>query len=70
MVVMFAWAWVNPSVWALVVGGITGALVDVIGSHLLPVGYKNRIRWDPAAGARFGLRQMDLRFERVHVPRR
>ena len=49
MVVMFAWAWVHPSVWALVVGGLTAALIEVIGSHMLPVGYRNRLRWEPEA---------------------
>jgi O-antigen/teichoic acid export membrane protein len=46
MAVMFVWALIHPSVWALVAGGITGAVVDAIGSHLLKVGYRNRLTWD------------------------
>ena len=49
MIVMFAWAWVHPSVWSLVAGGLTAAVVMVIGSHLLPVGYRNRLCWEPEA---------------------
>ena len=49
MVVMFVWASLHPSVWALVAGGLTAASVEVVGSHLLPVGYKNRLYWEPEA---------------------
>jgi O-antigen/teichoic acid export membrane protein len=49
MVVMFVWAWIHPSVWALVVGGLTAAVVEVIGSHMLPVGYRNRLLWEREA---------------------
>jgi O-antigen/teichoic acid export membrane protein len=49
MIVMFAWAWIHPSVWALVVGGLTAALIEMVGSHLLPVGYRNRLCWEPEA---------------------
>jgi len=47
--VMIGWAWISPSVWALVAGGLVEAAVSAIGSHLLPVGYRNRIEWDPEA---------------------
>jgi O-antigen/teichoic acid export membrane protein len=44
--VMIAWASVNPSVWALIMGAIMSSVVAVIGSHLLKVGYRNRFAWD------------------------
>jgi O-antigen/teichoic acid export membrane protein len=45
MLVMFVWAWIHPSVWALVAGGMAQSIGEVIGSHLLPAHYKNRIQW-------------------------
>ena len=49
IVVMFIWATLSPTVWALVAGGLTAAVVEVVGSHLLPVGYRNRLHWDAEA---------------------
>jgi O-antigen/teichoic acid export membrane protein len=49
MIVMLVWAKINPTVWVLVAGGLTAALVQVLGSHMLPVGYRNRLHWDPEA---------------------
>jgi O-antigen/teichoic acid export membrane protein len=40
---MVVWAWVSPSIWALVAGNIVRETVRTIGTHLFfPVGYKNR----------------------------
>lgn len=39
-----AFAW--PSVWALVIGGLLGALLGTIASHLFLTGHPNRLRWD------------------------
>ena len=50
-------AWWHPSVWALVGGGVSGTVFFSITSHFLPVGYKNRFRWDRTAAdeiRRFG----------------
>ena len=49
MVVMFVWAKLSPSVWALVAGGLTQTALEVAGGHFLPVGYNNRFRWDDSA---------------------
>ena len=49
MVVMFVWAILSPSVWALVMGGLTQAVLEVIGSHLLKAGYQNKFHWDKSA---------------------
>ena len=45
------WAYVHPSVWALVVGGLVGGAFKTWVSHWIDVGYKNRFEWDPAANA-------------------
>jgi O-antigen/teichoic acid export membrane protein len=50
LVVMLTWALVSPSVWALVAGGLTGALTDVILSHTILSGYNARFGWDKRAG--------------------
>lgn len=39
------------SVWALLLGATFGNLVRLVWSHLIPIGYRNRPRWDPAARA-------------------
>ena len=43
---MIAWASFDKSVWALVLGTVVSALVTMVGSHMLPVGYRNRFEWD------------------------
>jgi O-antigen/teichoic acid export membrane protein len=43
---MVVWARFDRSVWALLGGAVTNSLVQVIGSHLLRVGYRNRFAWD------------------------
>ncbi len=49
LVVMLVWAWLAPSVWALVAGGLTSAVVTLLGSHWLGVGPRNRLAWDKSA---------------------
>ncbi|MBX3247189.1 MAG: oligosaccharide flippase family protein [Myxococcales bacterium] len=50
--VMLAWAWVHPSIWALIVGNIAREIFRTIASHLVLVpGYRNRLSWDAAARA-------------------
>jgi len=46
--VMIGWALFHPSVWALLVGGIANTGFRVVVSHLLPVGYRNRLGWNAA----------------------
>ena len=55
--VMIAWAWVSPTVWALVGGGIAGACFRTVLSHYLMAERRVRFQWDPAAASqlfRFG----------------
>lgn len=47
--VMIAWAWVSPTVWALVAGALVMSLITTGVSHMLIPGYANRIMFDRAA---------------------
>lgn len=49
LTVMLVWAWMYRSVWALVGGGIVGALVQMILSHIFLEGEQNRFQWDTEA---------------------
>jgi len=44
--VMIAWAWFNPTVWALVVGSIASSLVQLVWSYWLIPGQSNSFTWD------------------------
>lgn len=43
---MVVWARFDRSVWALLGGAIANSLIQVVGSHMLSVGYRNRFEWD------------------------
>jgi O-antigen/teichoic acid export membrane protein len=43
---MVIWAFWDRSVWALVMGSVMSSVVAVAGSHMLPVGYRNKFAWD------------------------
>src|SRR5262249_10831455 len=49
LLVMFAWAWLDRSIWALVVGNISSAIATAMLSHVLLPGTGNRWKWDPTA---------------------
>jgi O-antigen/teichoic acid export membrane protein len=49
LVATIAWAQADCSVWALVWGGLIGAVARVLASHLLVPGTRNSFAWDPAA---------------------
>lgn len=49
LIVAIAAAWITQSVWALVISGIAGALVQVLFLHVFLPGPANRFRWEPAA---------------------
>ncbi|NJR65196.1 MAG: oligosaccharide flippase family protein [Leptolyngbyaceae cyanobacterium CRU_2_3] len=49
LIVMLVWALLFPSVWALVGGGIVGALTKMVLSHTYLKGEKNRFHWDGEA---------------------
>ena len=48
MLLMIAVAWVDPSPWALVIGGVAAALVQTALSHLWLPGENNRFQFDTA----------------------
>lgn len=47
--VMLIWAWLDPTIWALVAGSLAGALFKMVGSHRLIPNYANRLAWKPEA---------------------
>src|SRR4028118_949169 len=47
--VMIVWAWFDRSIWAIIVGGFTNTLVELIWSHFLIPGKPNRFAWDKEA---------------------
>ncbi|MEG4485686.1 oligosaccharide flippase family protein [Microcoleus sp. D2_18a_B4] len=47
--VMIVWAWFDRSISAIVAGGLTGALMEVVWSHFLIPGKSNRFAWDKEA---------------------
>ncbi|MEG4115873.1 oligosaccharide flippase family protein [Microcoleus sp. N9_B4] len=47
--VMIVWAWFDRSIWAIIVGGFTGALMELVWSHFLIPGKSNRFAWDKEA---------------------
>jgi O-antigen/teichoic acid export membrane protein len=56
-VVMLIWAWLQPSVWALVGGGLSGALLSLVLGHTILTGHNPRPGWDKSAARelmRFG----------------
>lgn len=57
VLIMVAWAWLYPSVWALVGGTIIGSLLAAVASHYVLPGTRNRFTWNRQAAAelfRFG----------------
>ncbi len=46
---MVSWAWLRPSVWALVGGSMAPYVLKMLGSHFLVRNRRDRIAWDPAA---------------------
>ena len=49
ILVMLAWAWLAPNLWALVVGMLVSALYKLIASHRVLAGTRNRFVWDATA---------------------
>ena len=49
IVIMVAWAWYHPSVWALAVGGLVGGLVKLIVSHIYFAPVRHRFQWEKQA---------------------
>jgi O-antigen/teichoic acid export membrane protein len=49
LIVMISWSLIEPSVWALVAGGLVGAGTDVLLGHLVLRGYNARFGWEKRA---------------------
>lgn len=49
LAVTATWAALHPTVWALIGGGVTGVVFQLVATHLLDVGYRNRFAWDAEA---------------------
>ena len=47
--VMIVWACFDRSIWAIIAGGFTGAVVELVWSHFLIPGKSNRFAWDKKA---------------------
>lgn len=47
--VTITWAWLYPTVWALVAGGLAATATFLLGSHTLLQGPRNHFRWDRLA---------------------
>jgi O-antigen/teichoic acid export membrane protein len=47
--IMIVWAWINPTVWALVAGMLATSIIRVILSHVLLPGPRMQIRWQTDA---------------------
>jgi len=46
VLVTLLWAWLSPSVWALVAGPLAGGLVKTVASHVLTPETRLRLRWE------------------------
>lgn len=44
--VMICWAWIAPSVWAMIAGGLTAAVYKLVRSHQMVPGHRVRFQWD------------------------
>jgi O-antigen/teichoic acid export membrane protein len=47
--VMILWAWVSPSIWALIIGNLVASVIHMIWSHRLISNYNNNFYWDRVA---------------------
>lgn len=47
LAVTIVWAWMDRSIWSLVIGSIVGAAAKTIASHVWLDGITNRFSWDP-----------------------
>jgi O-antigen/teichoic acid export membrane protein len=49
LVVLVTWAWLSPSIWALVGGSLVSITIELIWSHLLNSQVSHRFTWDKEA---------------------
>lgn len=48
-ITIIVWAWFSPTVWAIVIGGIIGALTKMLASHLFLSNIKHQFEWNSDA---------------------
>jgi len=48
-IVMIVLAWLNPTIWAIVIGAIVTSLVKMLLSHIVIPGSPNQLEWDTVA---------------------
>ncbi len=46
IIVMIVWAFIHPTLWALVFGGLAGSAFNTLASHKIVPGYKVHIAWN------------------------
>jgi O-antigen/teichoic acid export membrane protein len=49
LIVIIVWAWLSPTVWAIVAGSLVSAVVQLVWSHRLIPEQPNRFAWDKTA---------------------
>jgi O-antigen/teichoic acid export membrane protein len=49
LTVMIIWAWISPTIWALIAGVLISSLFGLIRSHSLNTGMRNHLAWDQSA---------------------
>ncbi|MBE9029752.1 oligosaccharide flippase family protein [filamentous cyanobacterium LEGE 11480] len=49
LAVLVTWAYLSPSIWALVGGSVIGALISLVGSYICFPGPRHRFRWEAKA---------------------
>lgn len=49
MTITIVWVWYIPTAWALVIGALISATIQMLVSHLLLPGHRNRLCWDRVA---------------------
>jgi O-antigen/teichoic acid export membrane protein len=47
--VMILWAWLSPSIWALIIGNLVASAIHMLWSHRLISNYNNHFYWDKVA---------------------
>lgn len=47
--VLVVWAWFDHSIWAIIAGGFSASLMELVWSHFLIPGKSNRFAWDKEA---------------------
>jgi O-antigen/teichoic acid export membrane protein len=49
LTVMVIWAYLSPSIWALVAGNLLTSVLKMVGSHFIDPNHQDRLAWDKAA---------------------